>query len=183
MNNFFILTGGPGSGKTTLLNELNKNGIHTVPEEARRIIQEQIKTSGKALPWEDKTAFADLMLNASLATYLKFLHEQTSSVLLFDRGIPDTIGYMELENIPVSSEVEQIVKKHLYNRHVFILPPWKEIYENDTERKQTWQEAVLTYEKMKSTYLRFGYTIIEVPRAGIGNRKDFILERLALYFQ
>ena len=34
-----------------------------------------------------------------------------------------------------------------YNKSIFILPPWQEIYETDNERKQDWEEAVLTFEK------------------------------------
>ena len=44
-----------------------------------------------------------------------------------------------------------------YNPIVFILPPWKEIYQTDNERKQDWQEAEHTYFQMKSTYEKYGY--------------------------
>ncbi|MCT3835432.1 AAA family ATPase [Elizabethkingia anophelis] len=178
MNNFHVITGGPGSGKTSLINELNNNGFLTVPEEGRRIIKEQIEFSGEGLPWKNKAAFATLMLDASLESYYKMIHEAAGSLVFFDRGIPDTIGYMELENIPVFPETEQIILANPYHTNVFMLPPWKSIYETDNERKQSWQEAVNTYEIMRDIYSRYGYNIINVPFDTIINRKDFILNNL-----
>ncbi|WP_288789267.1 AAA family ATPase [uncultured Elizabethkingia sp.] len=178
MNNFYIITGGPGSGKTSLINELTNNGFLTVPEEGRRIIKEQIEFAGEGLPWKNKAAFAALMLNASLEAYHTILQKAEHSLVFFDRGIPDTIGYMELENIPVPPETEQIIHAHPYHTNVFLLPPWKSIYETDNERKQNWQQAVDTYEIMRDIYIRYGYNIINVPFDTIINRKDFILNNL-----
>jgi len=44
---FYVITGGPGVGKTSLVSELNKFGFLTVPEDARKIIKEQIKIGGE----------------------------------------------------------------------------------------------------------------------------------------
>lgn len=68
-NNFYIITGGPGVGKTTVLNELGKSGYSVVPENARKIIQEQVATKGDGLPWKNKKLYIDLMLTASVASY------------------------------------------------------------------------------------------------------------------
>lgn len=175
MNNFHVITGGPGSGKTSLINELNNSGYLTVPEEGRRIIKEQTESAGEALPWKNKSLFAALMLKSSLEAYHKILQESTGSLVFFDRGIPDTIGYMELENIPISPETEQIIHANPYHINVFLLPPWRAIYETDNERKQSWQEAVNTYEIMRDIYIRYGYNIINVPFDTVINRKKIIL--------
>jgi predicted ATPase len=58
----FVVTGGLGSGKTTLLNELAKLGFPYALEVARQIIKEQIQAAGTALPWDDREAYTDLML-------------------------------------------------------------------------------------------------------------------------
>jgi len=178
MNNFHVITGGPGSGKTSLINELNNSGYLTVPEEGRRIIKEQIESAGEGLPWKNKPVFAALMLKSSLEAYQKMLQESAGPLVFFDRGIPDTIGYMELENIPISPETELIIRANPYHINVFLLPPWKDIYETDTERKQSWQEAVNTCEIMKEIYTRYGYNIIDVPFDTVINRKKFILNNL-----
>ena len=62
-----------------------------------------------------------------------------------------------------------------YNKSIFILPPWQEIYETDNERKQDWEEAVLTFEKMSETYKNYGYNIIEIPKISVRERANFIL--------
>lgn len=170
----YILTGGPGAGKTSLLNELNKKGFMTVPEEGRRIIKEQISIKGDALPWINKKRFADLMFEASVNSFLKIdkLEEQP---VFFDRGILDTIGYLKLENIPVPNEMKTKADTMKYHNNVFILPPWKEIYENDPERKQTIEVAQATFDCMNETYLEYGYNLIGVPKLSIKQRAEFIL--------
>lgn len=171
---YYVITGGPGVGKTTLLNELSSRGFKTVPEDARRIIKEQIQVGGDGLPWENKALYAQLMFDASLATYKRVAREMTSHIVFFDRGILDAICYMDMENIPVSEELNKRTKGNPYAQKVFILPPWEEIYELDNERKQTWEEAVYTFDKMKHTYLHYGYEVVEVPKDTIENRGRFI---------
>lgn len=177
-NNFFVITGGPGVGKTTLLNELNKRYI-CVPEIARAIIREQMKINGKALPWKNKKRYAELMLRDSVESYLK-LHQTTSDkeLVFFDRGIPDTVCYANMVKVELSPHMSPFVDHYLYNSTVFILPPWREIYQTDRERKQTWKEAVFTYKKMKETYQKYGYNITEVPKASVKKRVKFVLENI-----
>lgn len=49
----YVITGGPGVGKTTLLDALKNKGLVVVPEDARRIIKEQMQANGEGLPWKD----------------------------------------------------------------------------------------------------------------------------------
>ncbi|MDM1555178.1 AAA family ATPase [Chryseobacterium indologenes] len=176
--NFYIITGGPGAGKTTLLNGLDDMGFITVPEEGRRIIKEQENSNGKGLPWVNKFFFAELMFDASVKTYQKMSKISGGEPVFFDRGILDTIGYLKLENIPVPQEMEITARKMNYNRNVFILPPWKEIYENDPERKQTLEVAERTFEWMYTTYREYGCHLIEVPKSTVEERIRFILDTL-----
>ncbi|UHO40650.1 AAA family ATPase [Chryseobacterium capnotolerans] len=178
VQNFYILTGGPGAGKTTLLDGLRQAGFTTVPEEGRKIIKEQLSAHGNGLPWIDKEFFAELMFDASVDAYQKILHTSGSDPVFFDRGIIDTIGYLKLENIPVPEEMKTTAREMKYNKNVFILPPWPEIYENDSERKQTPEIAQHTFEYMYETYQEYGYHVIEVPRLTIEQRVKFILNTL-----
>src|SRR5690606_28333763 len=97
----------------------------------------------------------------------------------FDRGILDAICYMKMENIPISQEINDLLNVHPYNPKVFILPPWKEIYGTDNERKQTWDEAVYTFDIMKQTYLEHGYEVIEVPKNSMEYRCEFIVNHIS----
>jgi len=176
--NLFVITGGPGVGKTTLINELKDAGFLVVEEDARKIIQAQILKDGDALPWKNKTLYAKLMLEASVNSYQTIKEEQPSSPVFFDRGILEVICYMNMENITISSEMKAMALAYPYATKVFILPPWKEIYQTDNERKQTWEEAGFTFEKMKETYLSYGYEVIELPKADVKTRRVFVEDSL-----
>ncbi|MFL9835564.1 AAA family ATPase [Chryseobacterium terrae] len=176
--NYFVITGGPGVGKTTLLNKLKNTGNHIIPEDARHIIQQQIQINGEALPWKNKTLYAELMFKASLETYQNVNIDAFDKTVFFDRGILDSICYMEMEKISISDEMLTIARLHPYNEKVFILPPWLEIYEQDSERKQSWETAEYTFDQMRKTYLNFGYKLIEVPRATPEERCEFVLNNI-----
>ncbi|MCE8459531.1 AAA family ATPase, partial [Rhodovulum sulfidophilum] len=66
---FFVVTGGPGAGKTSLITELARRGFHTIPESGRAIIREEMQSDGDALPWADRTAYAERMLQRDLRSY------------------------------------------------------------------------------------------------------------------
>ena len=169
---FFILTGGPGVGKTSLLEELRRMGFGCVEEVAREIIKEQVTDGGNALPWGDTALYASIMHRRSVETYISASSE---GVVFFDRGIPDTLSYIRLINGALTKEMDADAREFRYNQRVFILPPWPEIYETDSERKQDWEEAVRTYEQLQKTYRAYGYELIELPKASVEQRADFVL--------
>lgn len=177
MTHFYILTGGPGVGKTAVLNELASCGYATVPEIARAIIKEQLATGGGALPWKNKEHYLEQMFLKSVESYTHAL-TKNAQPLFFDRGLPDAFCYATLIGKPLSAEMEAAARTCRYAPKVFIFPPWQEIYETDSERKQDWKEAEATFELMKKTYGYYGYEVIEVPKDTIANRKDFILRHV-----
>ncbi|WP_338839239.1 AAA family ATPase [Flavobacterium ginsenosidimutans] len=176
--NFYVITGGPGVGKTSVIDELSQCGYSIAIEDARRIIREQIVIQGDGLPWRNKSLYAQLMLEASIETYQRINADLQSEKVFFDRGILDTLCYMNMEQIPIPSEVDKLISDYPYNRRVFILPPWEEIYKTDNERKQSWDEAIHTFDMMKQTYLHYGYEVIEVPKNSIKDRCQFILSQI-----
>lgn len=121
-NNFYIITGGPGVGKTTVIDELQHVGFLTIREEARRIIKEQLTVGGDGVPWKDKTLYARLMLNASAMTFEEITNTERVEPVFFDRGLLDVVCYMDMESIPMSNAVTEIIKKCVYNKNVFIPP-------------------------------------------------------------
>ena len=174
--NFFIITGGPGVGKTTLLEVLAKQGFPYVPEVARKIIREQVSQNGDALPWANIPAYTHLMLSRSVESFEQ--HQKQESVLFFDRGIPDTLAYAHLTHQPILPELRHTVQAFRYNTQVFILPPWSEIYKTDSERRQSYQEAIETYDIMFATYQQLGYTPIIVPKGTPEERAEFVVNAL-----
>ncbi|WP_342628337.1 AAA family ATPase [Nguyenibacter vanlangensis] len=172
---FHVVTGGPGSGKTTLLKALARQGIPHMPEAGRAIIRDQIEIGGTALPWRNRHAFAELMLSWELRSW----HEASrrNGHILFDRGIPDVIGYLRLCDLPVPSHLDTAARRFRYQQ-VFIAPPWAEIYTQDAERKQTFEESSATYDVMIETYQHYGYTLRELPRTPVEDRTNFVMRSL-----
>ncbi|AEW00182.1 ATPase [Niastella koreensis] len=176
MQNFYIISGGPGSGKTSLLHALAKQGIPCMPEAGRAIIQDQMAIGGSALHWGDKSAFAELMLSWEMRSYREA--QQLQGPVLFDRGVPDVMGYLMLSQLPVPVHVEKAAHLFKYNRYVFMAPPWKEIFMQDDERTQTFAEAKATYDSLVNVYLKLGYTPLALPLDTMAERVQFVLKNI-----
>jgi len=175
--NLVVITGGPGAGKTTVLRELEQRGFGCVPEVARQIIQEQVRACGDAVPWANADRYCRLMLERSIASYRE--NHPAYTVTFCDRGIPDTLCAARLLRLPWESEVLAACEEYRYGTRVFLAPPWREIYETDAERKQTYDEAVRTYELLASIYRNCGYEVVEIPKVSPGLRAEFIVEQAA----
>lgn len=174
---YVILTGGPGGGKTTLVEALREQGYPCVDEVGRAVIQEQVESEGDALPWADKEKFKQKMFDAQLKAYQT---PPSAKVVFFDRGLLDTLAYAKLEGLEITDEMVRRAKETKFHDVVFITPPWKEIYQNDEERKQDFAEAIRTYEYMVAIYQEYGYTVIDLPKDTVEKRVSFILEKLGL---
>ena len=173
-----VITGGPGMGKTSIITHLTSQGYHCIPEAGRMIIIEQMRTQGNKLPWVDPLAFAMEMLGQATADYKKRVSQPTGGFTFFDRGIPDIMGYLSICGIAIPPALEEACHNLPYFNKVFITPPWEEIYVNDAERKQSFSEAIDTYEAMKQVYSNLGYTLIEIPKLSIAKRVQFIVSAL-----
>jgi predicted ATPase len=174
---FVVITGGPGSGKTTLIDALAARGFARTQEAGRGVIQDQAAIGGAALPWRDPPAFAELMLAWEMRSFHMAEHSAAHrpGPVFFDRGVPDTIGYLSLLGLPVPPHMEKAAELFRYNARVFIAPPWPEIFAQDRERRQDFAEAERTYEAMVETYTRLGYRLVELPRATVAERVRFVL--------
>ena len=64
-------------------------------------------------------------------------------------------------------------------RRVYLAPPWREIYETDAERRQSFEEAVRTYDLMTRTYEDCGYEVVRLPMIAVDKRAEFVLAEIA----
>lgn len=167
-DHLFVVTGGPGSGKTTLIDALEKEGFARSHEAGRAIIRDQQAIDGPGLPWRNPASFAELMLAWEMRSF--HMARGLPGPVFCDRGVPDVLGYLRLMDLPVPAHIERAAADIRYNQRVFIAPPWREIFETDEERRQSFDEAVRTYEAMVATYEGLGYAPIELPRCGVRER-------------
>jgi predicted ATPase len=82
--------------------------------------------------------------------------------------------------VVVPIHLEKAAEIFRYNRRVFILPPWPQIYVQDSERKQTLEEAEATYKSMITTYQGYGYELVPVPLGPIDKRVEFVIRNIGL---
>jgi len=175
---FYIVTGGPGSGKTSLLEALRSRGYTCSVEAGRGVIQDQVSIAGRALPWDDRSLFAELMLSWEMRSYRMI--QETTGPVFFDRGVPDVLGYLRLTAVPVPDHIKNAAQKFRYNQTVFITPPWREIFQQDRERKQDFDQAIRTYDALAATYKALDYKLVEIPRIPVEQRARFILDHLGI---
>ncbi|MBN7787628.1 AAA family ATPase [Ponticoccus gilvus] len=123
-------------------------------------------------------AYAERMLERDLLAYSTA--QALSGPVIFDRGIPDIMGYLTLCGLPVPPQVAAATKAARYNASVFLAPYWDEIFSQDAERKQTRAEAEATGAVMRDTYTALGYEITELPRTDITSRADFVYAQLGI---
>lgn len=172
-----ILTGGPGGGKSSLLEELRRRGFLCVDEVARGIIKEEVALGGEALPWKNAELFRNRMFEEQLKVY-QTNPSQDERWIFFDRGLIDCIAYSRLEGLAIPEEMIRLSKDSPFLSTVFVTPPWEEIYCQDEERKQSFEEAIETYNHIVSSYHDYGYETIDLPKTPIENRVKFILDKL-----
>jgi predicted ATPase len=170
--NFFLLTGGPGVGKTALIEELRRRGERVVEETHRRIIREQAASGGTALPWLDQQAYLARACREDIAIFEAMADVQEQ--VFFDRGILDSLVDAQAE-----PWMEAAARTHRYNATVFTPAPWREIYTQDDERKQSFEECLATHEAIKRRLVMLGYRPVEPPPGPVEARAAFVLEVVA----
>nr|WP_314187633.1 AAA family ATPase [uncultured Brevundimonas sp.] len=170
-----VVTGGPGSGKTSLIEALANLGYDVEPEAGRAIIRQQQSVDGPALPWRDRALFAQRMLEHDIEAHDR---SRANGLVFHDRGLPDVIGYLTLCGLPVPDHMSDAARMLRYHPTVFIAPPWPEIFGQDAERRQDFDEAKRTYEAMAAVYPHYGYRLVAMPKATIAERVAFVLDQV-----
>jgi predicted ATPase len=95
--------------------------------------------------------------------------------------LPDIIAYMQKDELNIPISYSNKVKECFYFTTVFIVPPWKEIYKNDGERKEDYEIACMLNKVIIDTYQNFGYNIVTLPKVSVKERADLILKQIGIY--
>lgn len=168
------VTGGPGAGKTTLLEGLKARGHTIVPDVAREIIAERRRLGLSPRPPQDE--FAKSILSRDIQRYESTQSE--SGLIFFDRSIVDSLGMVDELSLLTDTEKQRILAQYPYRATAFILPPWIEIYHTDSERDQSYEEAVRVCGAIHGWYIKCGYKLVEVPKLTVDERGEFVLDYL-----
>ncbi len=175
MERFVILSGCSGGGKSSLIAELARRGFAVVEEPGRRIVIEELRSGGEALPWVDLAAFARRALDLALADLAAV--PDAGSWVFFDRGLIDAaVALSHASRRPLT---ELLPAGYRFNRLVFFTPPWPEIFAGDSARRHDLDAALAEYERLLQAYPALGYRVCVLPRVSISMRADHLLDRLA----
>jgi predicted ATPase len=169
-----IITGAPGVGKTTLLSALANLGYATVPESARAVIVER-RARGET-PRPDPATFAREVFRRD-----KLKHDTTlqdERLVFFDRSAVESLGSMHEASPLAEADLMKELAALSFHRTVFVLPPWEEIYQTDSERDHTFAHALRVHHSLLSWYQRCGFLVHEVPRARVEDRVQHLLHAL-----
>lgn len=170
------MIGGPGSGKTTIIEGLAAKGYVCYPEISRQVTLQAQKSGIDQLFLKEPLLFSEMLLEGRIKQFHDALREE-APVVFIDRGIPDVLAYMHYIGDPYPANFDLACRNHIYSK-IFILPPWKEIYQSDNERYENFEQAQLIHNHLVETYESYGYTLNEVPKTDLENRIKFILNNL-----
>ena len=169
-----VLTGAPGAGKTTLLESAAASGLHTSPEVARNLLRQP---GGMVLRESDPLGFADAMAEAHVRELEA--SRRIPGVTVFDRGLPDVVGFLDVSGLPVSAEIDGLCRSLRYVGPILRAPAWQEIYQQDAERIQDWNEAAASDAAVTAAWRRYGYDVIDLPLASVAERALYLRAALA----
>jgi predicted ATPase len=180
MNKLVVISGCFSGGKSTLLSELRSRGYATVSEVPREIVKEQLAVGGDITPWQKPIEFCELLIERSIAAY-KLAQEMTGvmgGVVFLDRSFLEGVSYYQTLKIKGAHRYDHFVDELRYYPTIFIAPPWKEIFFQDEERQNTFENAVTEYERDLKFYSQCGYRAVELPKISVKERAEFILSIL-----
>ena len=173
---FVMITGCSGGGKSSLLAELARRGYHTFPEPGRQIFKEQTLIGGPALPARDGVLFGELCISRTINRMVEAAAAQ--DFVFFDRGLIDPLSHWARLGTESPAHWTEAAKRFRFHHKVFVAPPWPEIFENDSERRHSLDEALRDYPFLLKLYRDFGYETIVLPKLPVPARADFVLNAL-----
>ncbi len=180
MNKLIVISGCSGGGKSSLLAELSHSGYSIVPEIGRELVKEQLAINSGITPWQNPEAFCKLLIERSIVTFheAKVMQSTKGQMVFLDRCFLEGVSYYQTLQIKDAHQYDHFVSELRYDSTIFMTPPWQEIFCQDDERKHSFEDAVMEYERLLEAYPRYGYRIIELPKTSVKERVALLLSFL-----
>ncbi len=175
-----LIIGGPGTGKTTLINALTEKGYSCYPEISREVTLQAREKGIEYLFLEDPLLFSEMLLQGRIGQFEAAVADEAPAVFI-DRGIPDVVAYMDYIGDTYPEHFTAACQQYRYD-HIFVLPPWEEIYQSDETRYEDYEQAKIIYQHLLATYAKYGYEMTEVPKDTVENRLAFMTAQLSQVF-
>jgi len=117
--------------------------------------------------------FSDMLLKGRTEQYQKAT-KMAKEMVFFDRGIPDVHGYLNYISMEFPDSYIKTSRENRYD-FVFLMPPWEDIYVQDNERYENFEQALAIHNHLLNTYKALNYNVIQVPTGTVDDRTDYIL--------
>lgn len=170
-NKRVVISGAPGGGKTSIINGLKSKGYPIFEEYSRSLIAKRQKEGVENYFLQDPEAFSIAIFEGRLKQYLKADQSPTKKTFFYDRGLQDTFAYLKAIG-KLTEGWEERIANYTYD-FVFLVNPWKEIYTQDAERLETFEQASHYYPFILETYSK-QHQVIELPQTSVVERIEFI---------
>jgi predicted ATPase len=170
----YIISGPPGSGKSTLINALEDKGIKCLKEVSRDVIIAEQNSGNNGMPWENIERFSHLVFEE---TKLRLQKEPDS--VFSDRSLIDNIAYLKHANKKVEEELNNFNFNKYYQKIVFFASPWVEIYKQDPQRPQLFEEQIMLSEILIETYKKYDFQLVFLPFGTVKSRIEFVLKNIS----
>jgi len=173
---FVVITGCSGGGKSSLLAELARRGYRTFAEPGRQIVKEQTAIGRPNIIEDDPLLFGELCIARTLHRMIEAADEP--GPMFFDRAHIDPLSHFANTGAPEPQHWVRAAELFRLNPIAFFVPPWQQIFENDSERRHSFDAASRGYPALLKNYGRFGYRCTIIPKLAVPDRADFVLEAL-----
>ena len=169
-----LITGGPGSGKTSIIDELEKKNFNCEHEIVRSLTIEGKKKGNDQAFLSDPLKFTKKLLDLRIN---QFNIIQENEIKFYDRGVHDTLAYLKFIKVNIGDDLINKCMKIKYNM-VFVLPPWKKIYQQDDCRYESFEESIKIFNEIIKIYEYFEMNTIILKQGTIDYRVDKILSHI-----
>ena len=129
---------------------------------------------------ENPIFFSKKLLEGRLQQFIE-ASSFTGPYIFYDRGMPDVTAYMDYIKSHYPVNFSETCRINRYDA-IFLLPPWEAIYEQDNERYESFEQAEKVYQYLLKGYQKYNYSVIEVPVGTVGDRINYMLEKLKKLF-
>ncbi len=152
-----VITGASGTGKSALINALRREGFNVFDEASYSLVL--AKQMGKPVP-NDNLGFQKAVFKNQVEA---FDNAPAGRCSFYDRGMPDSLVYLQKSGIPWPPEWTDIVNKKRYDMIFWAASDERIFTERNTESPHSYDYHAELGLEIKKTYELFGYEVFRLP--------------------